>query len=119
MSLPIHVDAYSGYKANERPREFVLDEEIYEARPRLRTDPLRANTGVKENASDSVSLRYLRPFKQFIHFFLKAKVRSACEVPYREEVYNWHESKNGPKWNVSAFLLRKEMRLYPNDNGKH
>jgi hypothetical protein len=30
MSLPIHVDAYSGYKANERPREFVLDEEIYE-----------------------------------------------------------------------------------------
>jgi hypothetical protein len=30
MSLPIHVDAYSGYKANERPRQFVLDEEIYE-----------------------------------------------------------------------------------------
>jgi hypothetical protein len=30
MSLPIHVDAYSGYKANERPCQFVLDEEIYE-----------------------------------------------------------------------------------------
>src|SRR5262245_60935007 len=30
MSLPIHVIAYSGYKANERPREFILDEEIYE-----------------------------------------------------------------------------------------
>jgi hypothetical protein len=30
MSLPIHVDAYSGYKANERPRQFTLDEEIYE-----------------------------------------------------------------------------------------
>jgi hypothetical protein len=30
MSLPVHVDAYSGFKANERPREFVLDEEIYE-----------------------------------------------------------------------------------------
>jgi hypothetical protein len=30
MSLPIQVDAYSGYKANERPRQFVLDEEIYE-----------------------------------------------------------------------------------------
>jgi hypothetical protein len=30
MSLPIYVDAYSGYKANERPRQFVLDEEIYE-----------------------------------------------------------------------------------------
>jgi hypothetical protein len=30
MSLPIRVDAYSGYKANERPRQFVLDEEIHE-----------------------------------------------------------------------------------------
>jgi hypothetical protein len=30
MSLPIHVDAYSGYKAIERPRQFVLDDEIYE-----------------------------------------------------------------------------------------
>jgi hypothetical protein len=30
MSLPVYVDAYSGYKANERPRQFVLDEEIYE-----------------------------------------------------------------------------------------
>ena len=30
MSLPIRVDAYSGYKANERPRQFTLDEEIYE-----------------------------------------------------------------------------------------
>jgi hypothetical protein len=30
MSLPIYVDAYSGYKANERPRQFTLDEQIYE-----------------------------------------------------------------------------------------
>ena len=30
MSLPIHVDSYSGFKVNERPREFLLDEEIYE-----------------------------------------------------------------------------------------
>jgi hypothetical protein len=30
MSLLIQVDAYSGYKANERPRQFTLDEEIYE-----------------------------------------------------------------------------------------
>ena len=28
--VPVDVDAYSGYKANERPRQFVLDEEIYE-----------------------------------------------------------------------------------------
>jgi hypothetical protein len=30
MGLPIYVDAYSGYKANERPKQFELDEEIYE-----------------------------------------------------------------------------------------
>ena len=30
MSLPIFLDAYSGYKANERPRQFELDDEIYE-----------------------------------------------------------------------------------------
>src|SRR5215813_13398711 len=29
MSLPIHVDAYFGYKANERHSQFVLDHEIY------------------------------------------------------------------------------------------
>jgi hypothetical protein len=28
--LPIHVEAYSGYKASEPPRQFVLDEQIYE-----------------------------------------------------------------------------------------
>ena len=26
MSLPIHVEAYSGYKAKQRPRQFTLDE---------------------------------------------------------------------------------------------
>src|SRR5262249_4839767 len=30
MSLPIYVDAYSGYKANERPRDFTVDEDLYE-----------------------------------------------------------------------------------------
>src|SRR4030095_6874833 len=30
MSLPVYVDAYSGYKANERPCQFTLDEETYE-----------------------------------------------------------------------------------------
>src|SRR5215510_14233957 len=30
MALPIHVDAYSGYKANERPIRFDLDEDTYE-----------------------------------------------------------------------------------------
>src|SRR4030095_3866178 len=30
MSLPVYVDAYSGYKANERPCQFTLEEQIYE-----------------------------------------------------------------------------------------
>jgi len=30
VSIPIHVNAYSGYKANERPLEFVLDDDYYE-----------------------------------------------------------------------------------------
>ena len=30
MSFPIHVDAYSGYKANERPESFTLDENLHE-----------------------------------------------------------------------------------------
>ena len=30
MSLPIHVDAYSGYRANERPMQFQVDEELFE-----------------------------------------------------------------------------------------
>ena len=30
MSLPIRVDAYSGFKANERPRYFTVDEDLYE-----------------------------------------------------------------------------------------
>ena len=30
MSLPIHVTAYAGYKANERPHEFIVDEELHE-----------------------------------------------------------------------------------------
>jgi hypothetical protein len=30
MSLPVYVDAYSGYKANERPRDFTVDEDLFE-----------------------------------------------------------------------------------------
>ena len=29
MTLPIYIDAYSGYKANERPETSTLDEELY------------------------------------------------------------------------------------------
>ncbi|HYR82618.1 MAG TPA: hypothetical protein VE422_00915 [Terriglobia bacterium] len=30
MSLEIFVDAYSGYRANERPQRFTVDKEVYE-----------------------------------------------------------------------------------------
>jgi hypothetical protein len=30
MSLEIHVDAYSGHRANERPQRFTADEEVHE-----------------------------------------------------------------------------------------
>jgi hypothetical protein len=30
MSLPIYVDGYSGYRTNECPRHFTLDEQIFE-----------------------------------------------------------------------------------------
>ena len=30
MALPIYVDAHSGYKSNERPGQFELDDELYE-----------------------------------------------------------------------------------------
>jgi hypothetical protein len=30
VSLRIHVTAYSGYKANERPRDFTVDEDLHE-----------------------------------------------------------------------------------------
>jgi hypothetical protein len=30
MSLPIYVDAYSGYRANERPVRFTVDEQMFE-----------------------------------------------------------------------------------------
>jgi hypothetical protein len=30
VSLTIHVTSYSGYKANERPRDFTVDEDLYE-----------------------------------------------------------------------------------------
>src|SRR5262245_4653587 len=29
MFLPIHVDEYSGYRANQRPRSFSFDERLY------------------------------------------------------------------------------------------
>ena len=30
MPLPIHVDEYSGHRANQRPRSFTVDEQLYE-----------------------------------------------------------------------------------------
>jgi hypothetical protein len=60
MSLPICVDAWSGYKANERPRQFVLDEEVYEIAAVLAQWYERAATYFKVRTTDDKTyiLRY-------------------------------------------------------------
>src|SRR5690349_20866195 len=30
MSIPVHVDEYSGHVGNQRPRSFTLDEQVYD-----------------------------------------------------------------------------------------
>jgi len=60
MSLPIRVDAYSGYKANERPRQFTLDEEIYEIAAVLDQwyQPYATYFKVQSNKGRTYLLRY-------------------------------------------------------------
>jgi len=55
MSLPIYVDAHSGYKANERPSSFELDEVIGEygpAQPGLRKIRIREVRRAEVRAAD-------------------------------------------------------------------
>ena len=60
MSLRIYVDAYSGYKANERPRQFTLDEEIYEIAAVLdqRYEPSATYFKVQSTEGKTYLLRY-------------------------------------------------------------
>jgi len=60
MPLPIYVDAYSGHKANERPRQFVLDEEIYEIAAVLdqRYEPSAKYFQVQSTEGKTYLLRY-------------------------------------------------------------
>jgi hypothetical protein len=63
MSMPIQVDGYSGYKANERPREFVLDEEIYEIAAVLDQwyEPSATYFKVQSTEGKTYLLRYDQP----------------------------------------------------------
>src|SRR5215831_18147150 len=60
VSVPIHVDSYSGYKANERPRQFVLDDEIYEIAAVLDQwyEPSAVYFKVKSTEGKTYLLRY-------------------------------------------------------------
>jgi hypothetical protein len=60
MSLPIHVEAYSGYKANQRPRQFTLDEQIYEIAAVLDQwyEPSAAYFKVQSTEGKTYLLRY-------------------------------------------------------------
>src|SRR5262252_6779803 len=63
MSLPIHVDAFSGYKASERPRQFTLAEEIYEIDAALDQwyEPSVVYFKVQSNEGKVYFLRYEEP----------------------------------------------------------
>ena len=60
MSLPIYVDAHSGYKANERPRQFTLDEVVYEIDAVLDQwyEPLATYFKVQSTEGKTYLLRY-------------------------------------------------------------
>src|SRR5262247_1926151 len=60
MSLPIYVDAYSGCKANERPRQFTLDEDVYEIAAVLDHwyEPLATYFKVQSTERKTYLLRY-------------------------------------------------------------
>ncbi len=47
MSLPVYVQSYSGYKANERPRQFVLDDESYDIAAAFDGSELLARPGIE------------------------------------------------------------------------
>jgi hypothetical protein len=63
MSLPVYVDAYSGFKANERPLQFVLDDEIYEIAAVLDQwyEPSVVYFKVQSNEGKVYLLRYDEP----------------------------------------------------------
>src|SRR5262245_43997093 len=60
MSVPVHVDAYSGFQANERPCRFVVDEEICEIASVLDRwyEPSAAYFKVESTEGKTFLLRY-------------------------------------------------------------
>ena len=60
MSLPIHVTAYSGSKANEHPCEFIVDEELHEIAQMLDRwyEPDAAYFKVQSTEGKTYLLRY-------------------------------------------------------------
>src|SRR6266516_4063002 len=67
MSLPIHVDEYSGHTANQRPRSFTLDEELYEIAAVLdqRYEPSATYFKVQSTERKTYVLRYDEPAKEW------------------------------------------------------
>jgi hypothetical protein len=60
MSIPIHVDEYSGHTANQRPRSFTLDERLSEIAAVLDQwcEPSATYFKVQTNAGKVYLLRY-------------------------------------------------------------
>jgi len=89
MSLPIHVDAYSGYKANERPEAFWLD---------LSLDKF---TGIYE--IETVEDRWYDPNAEYF------KVRTADRKRYILR-YSSHEDE----WTLQSGFDGDALLLRPN-----
>ena len=67
MSLPVYVQSYSGYKANERPRQFVLDDESYDIAAVLDQwyEPSATYLKVQSTERKTYLLRYDEPAEEW------------------------------------------------------
>src|SRR6059036_3950464 len=67
MSLPIHVDEYSGHTANQRPPSFTLDEELYEIAAVLDQwyEPSATYFKVQSTERKTYLLRYDEPAEEW------------------------------------------------------
>jgi len=89
MSLPIHVDAYSGYKANERPQAFWLDVQIEQF------------TGIYE--IEAVEVRWYDPNAEYF------KVRTA-----EGKRYILRYDEHADEWTLQSGLDGAELLARPN-----
>jgi hypothetical protein len=89
MSCPVYVDAYSGYKANERPRQFTLGEQIYEIAAVLDQwyEPSATYFKVRSVEGKTYLLRYVK--RQTNRHCRAVSMAMNCR---RDQALNWSPS---------------------------